>query len=125
LRLKDKNLDIGALENLSIGVIALIVVYLITKETIQAFAKRRETPVVSELAMRLKVIDERVSDLHDWHSREDDEGVKIWYVRRSLENAIKELSGNIAVQTKVMETILTETRSNRRAINRYHAETEG
>ena len=41
-------------------------------------------------------------DLWQWHSREDDEGVKVWYVRRSLEDAIKELSLSIRTQTEVM-----------------------
>ena len=33
----------------------------------------------------------QVNDLWVWHNKEDDDGVKVWYVRRSLENAIEKL----------------------------------
>lgn len=33
-----------------------------------------------------------VKDLHVWHAKEDDEGVKVWYVRKSLEDAVVRLA---------------------------------
>jgi len=51
------------------------------------------------------VMSKQLDDLWRWHNMEDSEGVKIWYVRRSLEDAIIELSKNIAAQTKLWDRI--------------------
>jgi len=48
----------------------------------------------------------QMKDLHDWHNKEDEDGVKIWYVRRSLEEAIARLSENIAMQTRILERLV-------------------
>lgn len=34
----------------------------------------------------------RTKELHDWHNITGDDGVKIWYVRKSLETAIRDLT---------------------------------
>ena len=36
-----------------------------------------------------------LKDLHAWHDIADSEGVKIWYVRRSLEEAVEKLTVSI------------------------------
>lgn len=36
-----------------------------------------------------------VKDLHDWHAVSDQDGVKVWYVRRSLEEAVEKLATTI------------------------------
>lgn len=45
-------------------------------------------------------------DLHDWHNVNDKDGTKIWYVKSSLEDAMKELAKNIAAQTRVFERLI-------------------
>lgn len=45
-------------------------------------------------------------DLHEWHSKEDADGVKMWYVRKSLEDAIIQLSEGIAAQNTLMERLV-------------------
>jgi hypothetical protein len=44
-------------------------------------------------------------DLHEWHNVNDQDGVKIWYVRPSLAEAVKELSKNIAQQTQILREL--------------------
>lgn len=34
-------------------------------------------------------------ELHGWHNKEDEDGVKVWYVRRSLEKAIVQLGAAV------------------------------
>ena len=46
-----------------------------------------------------------LKDLHEWHDKEDAEGVKVWYVRRSLEDALTKLSENIEKQTQILTEI--------------------
>jgi hypothetical protein len=49
----------------------------------------------------------KMSDLHTWHDKEDGDGVKIWYVRQSLEKAIAKLIETIQDQSKLMERLVT------------------
>lgn len=45
-------------------------------------------------------------ELHRWHDKEDEDGVKVWYVRQSLERAIERLADAASSQTKLLEEIL-------------------
>jgi len=47
-----------------------------------------------------------VEELYKWHNREDDDGVKIWYVRRSLEENMRKLPMSLDKQREVMEALL-------------------
>lgn len=74
----------------------------------------REIFAVGRVNQRLKKIDniERMTrDLYKWHDITDDEGVKIWYVRRSLEDAIKNLAENISKQTEIFQALIVEFRN--------------
>ena len=53
----------------------------------------------------LQVMSRQVDELHKWHDVSDSEGVKLWYVRRSLEEAITKLADNIALETKFLDRI--------------------
>lgn len=56
--------------------------------------------IVCVKAMRM------TKDLHVWHSKEDDDGVKVWYVRKSLENAVTKLADNIEAQTTLLTRLV-------------------
>ena len=58
----------------------------------------------------LRPIRRQSADLHDWHNVNDQDGVKIWYVRPSLAEAVVSLSDNIAQQTKILENIARITK---------------
>lgn len=58
----------------------------------------------------------QIQDLWDWHAKTDEEGVKVWYVRRSLEKAITRLAENTDTQTKVLSELVHEIRDMRRDI---------
>jgi hypothetical protein len=51
--------------------------------------------------------DERsmLKDLHEWHNKEDADGVKVWYIRQSLADAITVFSNNVEAQTRCLEAI--------------------
>lgn len=55
-----------------------------------------------------KKVSRQIDDLWKWHAKEDDEGVKIWYVRRSLEDAIEKLAQNIGQQTQILQQMHQE-----------------
>lgn len=74
--------------------------------------KEREDDQGADLPRMARQID----DLHQWHSLTDEEGVKIWYVRRSLEEALRELSSNIRAQTEVLQGLVLESRETRKKV---------
>lgn len=53
----------------------------------------------------LHLMARQLDDLHAWHSVKDDEGVRIWYVRKSLETAIGKLSENIGKELIILHKI--------------------
>jgi len=62
----------------------------------------------------LDIMAKEIHELHEWHAVTDEDGVKIWYLRRSLENAIEKLTHNLDMQTQLLrEMVLSmkETRS--------------
>ncbi len=42
----------------------------------------------------------QIEDLHKWHAKEDDDGVKVWYVRSSLEQAVIDMTKAIRLMTE-------------------------
>ncbi len=55
-------------------------------------------------------IQQQTHDLHTWHSQRDSDGVFIWYVRRSLEDAINKLADNVNAQTECFRHLVAEMR---------------
>lgn len=54
----------------------------------------------------LKVMSEQLHDLHSWHSVHDDEGVKIWYNRRSVERAVEKIAESQVAQTEILKNLV-------------------
>lgn len=55
--------------------------------------------------------------MYDWHDKSDEDGVKIWYVRRSLEEALHEnvkainiLAKNSEAQTRLLEDMVKQNK---------------
>ena len=56
--------------------------------------------------------------MYDWHNKSDPDGVKIWYVRQSLENALRDnakateaIARNIELQTRLLEEMIQNQKS--------------
>lgn len=85
------------LVQLGIGGFAVIAVL----QTVQIFI-----PFVSKNGRNGTVkMQQQIRDLHIWHDKEDSQGVKTWYVPRSLEAAIVKLTDSIDRQTKMIEDV--------------------
>lgn len=63
-------------------------------------------------ACDLHKLSREVADLHKWHDQRDQDGVPVWYVRRSLEDAINKLAANLATQTDVLRAMHEEIKLN-------------
>ena len=81
-----------------------IIIFLLYQEIMRLRGSKRGTScgVSREDFM---VVKDQVKELHDWHAREDEDGVKVWYVRRSLEHAIEKLASAITQQANVLTEI--------------------
>jgi len=51
---------------------------------------------------------QQTDELHKLHSIKDEDGVPVWYVRKSLEKAINNLSENVARQTSMMIQVISK-----------------
>jgi hypothetical protein len=63
----------------------------------------------------------QINELHVWHAREDADGVKVWYIRPTLESAIEKLAENITAQTAILKEIHLEIRESQRRIDRLES----
>lgn len=61
--------------------------------------------MVEVLTIKNKVdnIEKLIEILYTWHDKEDADGVKIWYVRQSLESAIEKLTETLENQTDLIK----------------------
>ncbi len=49
-----------------------------------------------------------VKELHVWHDQRDNDGVPLWYVRSSLEGAVKSLTAALETQSELLRTVATQ-----------------
>jgi hypothetical protein len=111
---------------LAIGLMKIIEV-LVAKVTKRGEEDTNKIVLEAIASNKAKIdnIDLKMSDLHKWHDNRDADGVFTWYVRRSLEEAIKQLAQsqvqlaeNIRNQTNIMEGILKSQEETRRDMKR-------
>lgn len=61
---------------------------------------------MNDVRVAVSTIKDKVDDLYDWHNKTDGDGIPLWYVRRSLEESIRELGEKIYLQIEVQTKIL-------------------
>lgn len=70
------------------------------------------------LSKKLEIPTEQIKDLWQWHNQTDQDGVKVWYVRKSLEEALNRnadsteiLARNGEMQTRLLQEMLESNRA--------------
>ena len=58
-----------------------------------------------DLTDKLDDLSRQIENLYDWHNVRDQDGVPVWYFKRSLEDTLDKLSDSITKQTLAMERI--------------------
>jgi len=73
---------------------------------------------VDRVEEELETLSKQNQDMYEWHNKSDGDGVKVWYVRQSLENALRDnakateaIARNIELQTRLLEEMITNQRS--------------
>ena len=81
--------------------------------------------IMEQVLEELKIRNERADKIYDkvqWlyevHHKFDDDGVPIWYVRKSLEKVIVQLADSIKKQTEIMGQIFEELRDQKHSLER-------
>ena len=72
---------------------------------------------VEKVDIKIDMTNQMSKTMFDWHDKSDEDGVKIWYVRRSLEEALQEnvrainiLSKNSELQTRLLEEMVRQNK---------------
>ncbi len=85
----------------------------------------------------LEQMAKELHEMHEWHAVTDEDVVKVWYIRRSLENTLDKLSHTLDAQTQLlkemvlilkdtrneMDAVIRETREIHREIRNEHRKT--
>lgn len=64
--------------------------------------------------------DERIRELHEWHDRRDADGVPVWYIRKSLEDIIKQNANAVtllAQQGQIQTQLLKELTESQKSMH--------
>ena len=64
----------------------------------------------------------QIEHLNEMHAKTDEDGVPVWYVRRSLEKAVTDLNEAIRHQTELLQALTQELKEVRRDVIRWQAE---
>ena len=63
--------------------------------------------VFTFLKSRKSTTDQLIKDLHEWHAVTDSDGVKVWYVRKSLTDSVAKLADSIQAFSGIIQNMAT------------------
>ncbi len=96
----------------TVAVFTLLVLFAVDKT--MGFLKSRGIDLL-KMAQQIERLDEM-------HAKTDEDGVPVWYVRRSLEKAVTDLNEAIRHQIELLQALTQELKETRRDIIRWQAE---
>jgi hypothetical protein len=87
------------------GVVSTVLIVLLNWARVETFQRRNGGQKVADtlraIGARLEQLTIETHELHEWHDVCDRDGVKLWYVRRSVEDAVSKLADSIATQNVI------------------------
>ena len=86
------------------------------------FAVDRTMGFLKSRGVDLLKMAQRIERLAEMHTKTDEDGVPVWYVRRSLEQAVIDLNEAIRYQTELLQALTQELKEVRRDVIRWQAE---
>jgi hypothetical protein len=96
------------------GAVAAVLLYVVFNFLIQAGIVEPVPAPIVNTDPRVDRVHTQVNDLHRWHNITDADGVKLWYVPRSWERAIRSQTIAINEQTALIKEMRNEIRAMRR-----------
>ena len=86
------------------------------------FAVDRTMGFLRSRGIDLLKMAQQIERLDEMHAKTDEDGVPVWYVRRSLEKAVTDLNEAIRHQTELLQALTQELKETRRDVIRWQAE---
>lgn len=65
---------------------------------------------VAVMLRKFDAMEKKIEDLHVWHAKTDPDGVPVWYVRRSLEDAVLALTSVLSDVKNVLSDLSRENK---------------
>lgn len=93
----------------AIGIFAWLIIKEMLKFVVKQNERKKlapESEAKEETREKIEKLVRMIDDLHKWHSKTDEDGVPVWYMRRSFEAAINKLADNIEKQTIVFTKLI-------------------
>ena len=85
------------------------------------FAVDRTMGFLRSRGIDLLKMAQQIERLDEMHAKTDEDGVPVWYVRRSLEKAVTDLNEAIRHQTELLQALTQELKETRRDVIRWQA----
>lgn len=79
-----------------------ILAILMLREVLNFLRKREES---THSFGDIEELKRQIDELHQWHNKDDSDGVKIWYIRSSLVSNIDKLTDTMSIQTQTLSKI--------------------
>lgn len=98
-------LDYELLKDAPIGV---LIAFVVLREFFNYLKSKKSNNNGCNMRLNFDEIEKKVKDLYDWHNVTDQDGVKVWYTRRSLEKSIDKLNETIAKQNDLLQALVLE-----------------
>jgi len=93
-------------KDVGLGEFAFVLLILkIVFDFVAGMRKKSTVPVPVGNTAEWNDLLRQTKDLWDWHNVGDEEGVKIWYVRKSIEESLKKSTETQALIAKMLERI--------------------
>ena len=86
------------------------------------FAVDRAMGFLKSRGVDLLRMAQQIQRLDEMHAKTDEDGVPVWYVRRSLEKAVTDLNEAIRHQSELLQALTQELKEVRRDVIRWQAE---
>jgi hypothetical protein len=86
----------------AVGVMAIFA-FLLVREFLNFVDRRKNGAPASHIKGLVEATHDLTKELHTWHDVKDDDGVHVWYVRRSLVDAISTLTEVLDQQMRLLE----------------------
>jgi hypothetical protein len=86
------------------------------------FAVDRTMGFLKSRGIDLLKMARQIERLDEMHAKTDEDGVPVWYVRRSLEKAVTDLNEAIRHQSELLQALTQELKEVRRDVMRWQAE---
>jgi len=72
--------------------------------------EENQEKMLTSICDKCVVNSKQISDMHKWHDARDEDGVFLWYIRKSLSNAFDKIGNSIYSQNDILRQLLQDNK---------------